>query len=40
MKQPPVLKFGRIVELSHRMVSGQDEFPLQMKTFNLGTAQQ
>ncbi|MCX6925153.1 MAG: cyclase family protein [Verrucomicrobia bacterium] len=34
MKQPPVLKSRRIVELSHRMVPGQEEFPLQIKTFN------
>ena len=29
-----VLKSLRIVELSHRMIPGQEEFPLQIKTFN------
>ena len=29
-----MLKFGRIVELSHRMVPGEEEFPLEIKTFN------
>ena len=29
-----MLKSLRIVELSHRMVPGQEEFPLQIKTFN------
>jgi arylformamidase len=29
-----LLKSGRIVELSHRMVPGQEEFPLEIQTFN------
>ena len=29
-----MLKWGRIVELSHRMVPGEEEFPLEIETFN------
>ena len=29
-----MLKSGRIVELSHRLVPGQEEFPLEIETFN------
>jgi arylformamidase len=29
-----ILKSGRIVELSHRMVPGMEEFPLEIETFN------
>ena len=29
-----ILKLRRIVELSHRMVPGQEEFPLEIQTFN------
>ena len=29
-----MLKSGRIVELSHRMVPGEEEFPLEIETFN------
>jgi arylformamidase len=29
-----ILKSGRIVELSHRMVPGEEEFPLEIETFN------
>ena len=29
-----LLKSRRIVELSHRMVPGGEEFPLELKTFN------
>ena len=29
-----ILKSKRIVELSHRMVPGEEEFPLEIETFN------
>jgi len=29
-----MLKSGRIIELSHRMVPGKEEFPLEIETFN------
>ena len=29
-----ILKSGRIVELSHRMVPGMEEFPLEIATFH------
>lgn len=33
-KAMSILKSGRIVELSHRMIPGAEEFPLEIKTFN------
>jgi arylformamidase len=29
-----MMEFGRLIELSHRMVPGKEEFPLEIQTFN------
>ena len=34
IKEKTMLKSERIVELSHRMIPGQEEFPLEIRTFN------
>ena len=34
MKLGAKVKLGQVLELSHRLVPGQEEFPLEIETFN------